>query len=102
MDSDLLLICQQLHAKKLKPSVALLRARSNHSLPIPKAVKAVQEWEHMLKNLDPQMLSTQAAATSKGDVASKSHLITRASLEKRLTAAEKELTSIKLALEQLT
>lgn len=101
MDTALLHICQQLQAKKLKPSVALLRARSTQPLPLPKAIKAVQEWEHLLKTEGTEALSSLPEKGNNTGSTSKDELVTRSGLEKRLVALEKEIASIRLALKQL-
>ena len=96
-----MVICQQLQAKGLNPSVALLRARSTLSLSIPQAVKAVQEWNQLRKTMDNQALSL---------LVEKQHAETQtpegapdviADMERRLIGLEKEIASIRSALAKL-
>jgi hypothetical protein len=98
----LLLICQQLHAKGLNPSVALLRSRSATSLSIPQAVKAVQEWNQSYKTMDGQALTH---LTGKQDANSQGRLEVTdviTNIESKLVVLEQEIATIRRALAQIT
>ena len=94
MHPELLHICQQLHAKGLSPSVALLRAKATNSLPIPEAVKAMKQW-NQLSDEDKELQDPMKAVPPPIIEAKRS---TIESLEKRVLALENELTSIKAEL----
>ena len=102
MQKALLLICQQLHAKGLNPSVALLRSRSATSLSIPQAVKAVQEWNQLYKTMDSQALTHligKQDANSQGRL-EVTDVITN--IENKLVALEQEIASIRTTLAQIS
>lgn len=96
-----MVICQQLQAKGLNPSVALLRARSTLSLSIPQAVKAVQEWNQLRKTMDNQALSLLIKKQHTEAQASDGAPDIIADMERRLIGLEKEIASIRSTLAQL-
>ena len=96
-----MVICQQLQAKGLNPSVALLRARSTLSLSIPQAVKAVQEWNQLRKTMDNQALSLLIKEQHTEAQASEGAPDIIADMERRLIGLEKEIASIRSTLAQL-
>jgi len=90
-------ICQQLQAKGITPSVALLRAKSTHTLSIPEAVKTVKQWNQ----LSPDEKSASIPVENANTNVSASEPITIENLEKRVLALETELKCIKDQIIQL-
>ena len=79
-------ICNQLKAKGLVPSVALIRGKATHNLPIPDVIKVLQQWKQ-----DPDAFK-EVIEVNEPEVPA-------LSLEQRVEALEKQVAALQTLLD---